>query len=89
MLYEDPIEIEPRRDFQAHIRSHTLGETIGDNGVRYWGQDKKDKQGDTTAMFICPACGELWRVKLAKVKEGRAKVCCTGRRKCKENHTKK
>jgi len=45
------------------------------NGVVYFGR-KKVIKGHTTAMFICPKCGELWRCKISDVVAGRARQCC-------------
>ena len=68
----------------AYKTIYKLGKEIA-HGVRYFGQDLKDKYGNRTAMCICPKCGEQWRVPIAKVKNGSSTSCCGRGFKKKEN----
>ena len=54
---------------------YKLGDEIA-HGVKYFGQDSIDKQGNRTSICICPKCGEQWRVPIAKVKNGSRVTCC-------------
>ena len=72
-------------------KTYKLGEEIA-NGVRFFGQEKwtlnsSGKGGYTSAMCICPKCGELWRVSLMNVRKGNSTSCCG--QKGKEGYGKK
>lgn len=54
-----------------------MGEEIA-NSVRYWGQDRV-KNGNRTAMCVCPSCGELWRTRVSNVVKGMTKSCGCGK----------
>jgi len=56
-------------------KSYKLGEEIN-NGVKYFGQEKRLQNGAMTAMCVCPVCGELWRATLKFVRNGSSKQCC-------------
>ena len=66
-------ELNPKRQGVAPTQ-FKLGEEMA-NGILYWGQEKTVKT-HRTAMCICPACGNSWRVRVANVMNGRSKACC-------------
>lgn len=68
-------ERKSKKTKESHKSSgaYKLGEVIA-NGVRYFGQEKAVKR-NRTAMCVCPACGELWRVPVLSIEKGLTKTC--------------
>lgn len=53
---------------------HRLGESVGDNGFKWWGQPRVVKQ-QMTAMFICPHCEEANRMRVYPILASVTKSC--------------
>lgn len=53
---------------------YKLLQTIN-NGIKYYGQERTEKGGDISAMFICPKCNNLWRSRISNVVRGGTKSC--------------
>jgi len=67
-------ELNPKKVGRATPPQYKLGQEIA-NGVRYWGQDKIVKD-NRTSICICPACGNVWRVRVSFILSGDTKSCC-------------
>ena len=66
-------ELKDKQEPVAPIKGvYRLGDKI--NGITYWGQEQMVNK-NITALFICPACSELWRVGITRVKNGNVKKC--------------
>jgi len=72
-MFDSISELRNKNAKKRIVFQYKLGQEIA-NGVRYFGREKI-VDGKTTAMCVCPDCGELWRVKLHLVNSERTKSC--------------
>lgn len=58
---------------QRPVYYYELGDVV-ENEIRFFGQ-QRTKNGNISAMCICPVCDETWRVNLATVRAGKIVSC--------------